>query len=172
MPAGVARPLHLARRFLGSLSPRPLRDADDDWVRAVLGPGERALWDRMPLVDRKHAAGVARDVAGRLGPEATRPVLAAALLHDVGKLAARLGTPGRVVATLIGRRRAGSWDGRDGWRGRIGCYLRHDAVGARMLEDAGADPLTVAWAREHHRPETDWSVPVAVGRALRDADDD
>lgn len=172
MPAGVDRPLHLARRFLGSLSPRPLRDADDEWVRSVLGPGEQALWDRMPLADRKHAAGVARHVAARLGPEATRPVLAAALLHDVGKVDAVLGTAGRVVATLIGRRRGASWEGRDGWRGRIGRYLRHDAVGARLLDDAGADPLTVAWAREHHRSETDWSVPVAVGRALRDADDD
>lgn len=172
MPGGAATPLHLVRRFFGSLSPRPLREADDVWVRSLLGPGERALWDRMPQADRKHAAGVARDVAARLGPDATRPVLAAALLHDVGKVDARLGTLGRVAATLIGRRRASGWYEQPGWRGRIGRYLRHDAIGAGLLADAGADPLTVAWAREHHRDEQRWSVPVAVGRALRDADDD
>jgi hypothetical protein len=37
---------------------------------------------------------------------------------------------------------------------------------------AGADPLTEAWAREHHRPEADWTLPPAVARALKDADDD
>ena len=37
-----------------------------------------------------------------LGDKATRPVLAAALLHDVGKLDAHLRTYGRVVATLAG----------------------------------------------------------------------
>ena len=166
----MAGPLHLARRFLGSLSPRPLDPDDADWVHRQLLPGERDLWARMPLADRKHAAGVARDVDRRLGPGTARPVLAAALLHDVGKVESGLGTAGRVVATLVGRRRAATWTA--GYRGRVARYLRHDALGAELLEAAGSDPLTIAWAREHHRPEADWSVPRLVGRALRDADDD
>jgi len=168
----VAAALHLARRFLGSLSPRPLDPADAAWAEAQLLPGERALWARLSLADRKHAAGVARDVALRLGGRATRPVLAAALLHDVGKVDAGLGTFGRVAATLVGRRRGARWRGAAGVRGRFGRYLHHDAIGAALLEQAGADPVTVAWAREHHRPEGHWTVPVEVGRALRDADDD
>lgn len=172
MPALVATPLHLIRRFLGSLSPRPLRPEDDAWARSQLGPGEQRLWERMSRADRKHAAGVARAVDHRLGPDATPPVLAAALLHDVGKTEADLGTLGRVAATVIGRRRAGGWYGRGGLRGRIGGYLRHDEIGARLLADADAAPLTVAWAREHHHPPARWTVPAEVGRALRDADDD
>lgn len=168
----MASPLHLARRFLGSLSPTPVRAEDDAWVRTQLGAGEQVLWDRMSRPDRKHAAGVARVVAGRLGPEATRPVIAAALLHDVGKVESGLGTLGRVAATLVGRERASGWSGARGVRGRIAAYLDHDAVGARLLDEAGADPLTSAWAREHHRPERDWTVPVPIGRVLRDADDD
>jgi len=168
----VAAPLHLARRFLGSLSPRPLDPADAAWVQGLLLEGERALWARLPLADRKHAAGVARTVAAALGADATRPVLAAALLHDVGKVDAGLGTPARVAATLVGRRRAARWDHRGGVRGRIARYLRHDAIGATLLERAGADDLTVRWAREHHLRERDWTVPPTVGRALRDADDD
>lgn len=164
--------LHLARRFLGSMSPRPLDPADAEWVHGLLGPGERALWARMPRSDRKHAAGVAREVARLLGDDATRAVLAAALLHDVGKLETGLGTPGRVVATLVGRRRAERWDGRAGIRGRFARYRRHDTIGAELLARAGADELTVAWAREHHRPERAWTVPPVLGRALRDADDD
>jgi hypothetical protein len=27
-----------------------------------------------------------------------------------------------------------------------------------MLAFAGSDPLTVAWAREHHRPAEDWTI--------------
>jgi hypothetical protein len=170
----VSGPLHLARRFLGSLSPRPLDPEDDAWVRRVLRPGERALWDRMPLADRKHAAGVAREVDRTL-EDATAPVLAAALLHDVGKIQSGLGTFGRVVATLVaaavGRDRAAAWSG-GGPRGRIGSYLRHDRLGAELLGDAGADDLTVTWAREHHLPRDRWTLGTGVADALAAADDD
>ena len=166
----MAGPLHLVRRFLGSLSPVPVAVEDESWALAQLGPGERQLWQRMSLADRKHAVGVARRVAAQVGEE--RPVLAAALLHDVGKVDADLGTCSRVAATLVGRRRASRWGDEGGFRSRVAAYLRHDAIGADLLEDAGAHPLTAAWAREHHRPEQDWTVPLEVGRALRDADDD
>lgn len=163
----MAGPIHLVRRFLGSLSPVPLRAEDDAWAMAQLRPGERQLWQRMSRADQKHAVGVAR----RVGAD-DRAVVAAALLHDVGKVDADLGTFARAAATLVGRRRGSRWRDASGIRGRIGRHLHHDAIGAGLLQDAGADPLTVAWAREHHRPEQTWSVPVPVGRALRDADDD
>ncbi len=170
----MSGPLHLARRFFGSLSPRPLDPADDAWVRQVLGAGEAALWDRMPLADRKHAAGVAREVAGVLD-DATPAVLAAALLHDVGKVDSGLGTFGRVGATIVamvvGRSRASSWTG-EGLRGRVGSYLRHDRIGAEMLEAAGADPLTATWAREHHLPPSRWTIDDEVATVLAAADDD
>jgi hypothetical protein len=167
----VAGAIHLVRRFLGSLSPVPLAADDDAWATAHLGPGERRLWQRMPRADRKHSVGVARLVADRVG-EGDRAVLAAALLHDVGKVDAELGTFGRAAATLVGQRRGVRWRSSTGLRGRIGRYLHHDVIGAALLEEAGAQALTVAWAREHHRPETAWTVPLDVGRVLRDADDD
>lgn len=171
--AGAA---HLARRFLGSLSPLPLSATDDAWARANLLPAEAVLWGRMPRVDRKHAVGVARRVEAALGADAERAVLAAALLHDVGKIDAELGTLGRVFATLVGgfadRDQIRAWQRQRGLTRRIGLYLRHDAVGGDLLELAGADPLTVAWAREHHLREERWSIPVRVGSVLRDADDD
>lgn len=171
----MAGSLHLVRRFLGSLSPVPLKARDEAWVAALLGPGERQLWQRMSSADRKHSVLVARQVQADIGPALghdARPVLAAALLHDVGKVEADLGTFGRVAATLVGRRRADGWTGAPGARGRVATYLRHDVLGAELLEEAGADPLTVAWAQQHHRPEHDWTVPLEVGRALRAADDD
>ena len=48
----------------------------------------------------------------------------------------------------------------------------HPDLGADLLQLAGSDPLTVAWAREHHLPEPEWTVPTPIGRALKDADDD
>ena len=50
-----------------------------------------------------------------------------------------------------------------------GCLNRSTLA---RLAAAGSDRRTVAWATEHHRPESAWSVPTAVGRVLKDADDD
>jgi hypothetical protein len=33
-------------------------------------------------------------------------------------------------------------------------------------------PLTVAWAREHHRPHDEWTIDVHTAQALKDADND
>jgi hypothetical protein len=127
--------------------------------------------------DRRHAVGVARRVAAALGPaEATPPVLAAALLHDVGKVDAGLGTLGRVPATALGvvsgHRQAARWAQARGPLGRVGRYLDHSRIGAELLEQAGSDPLTVRWAAEHHLPPERWGMPARVATALKAADDD
>lgn len=104
-----------------------------------------------------------------LGADAPRPVLAAALLHDVGKIDAGIGTLARVPATLLGlvaRQRVASGNG------RVARYLRHDEIGGRMLEDAGSDPLTSAWAAEHHLPSERWTLPRPIADALKVADGD
>lgn len=161
--------VHLARRFFGALDPRGPSAADEAWVAEGLAGGEQDLWRRMSGPDRRHAVGVARAVEGRLGPDATRPVVAAALLHDVGKVDAGLGTIARIPATVAGmvareRAMAGS--------GRVARYLRHDVIGADLLTAAGADPLTSTWAREHHLPSDRWTLPVRLAAALKAADED
>lgn len=168
--------MHLAKRFVGSLWPGGPRAADEQWVAGVLGEGELGLWRRMSNPDRRHAVGVARRVERALGGDATHAVLAAALLHDVGKVSAGLGTYGRVVATLAGaaagRNTAVEWSRRDGFTRRVGLYLRHDVLGGDLLTMADSDPLTVTWAKEHHLPPDRWTVPHAIGTALKAADDD
>ncbi len=167
---------HLVRRFFGSLRPGGPSRADDAWARAHLSDAEIELWRRMPNPDRRHAVGVARRVVAALGAEATDPVVAAALLHDVGKTASGLRTYGRVVATLsakvAGHDMAAAWSQTRGFTRRVGLYLEHPRLGGDLLALADSDPLTVAWAREHHSPEEDWTVPVHLGRALKAADDD
>jgi hypothetical protein len=145
-------------------------------VQEVLLEREHALWRTMSNADRRHAVDVAHRVERALGHEATRPVLAAALLHDVGKVEAGLGTYGRVIATLsakvAGADMASSWRRQRGFARRVGLYLHHDRLGGDLLELAGSDPVTVAWAREHHRPEAEWTVPRELAEALKAADDD
>jgi hypothetical protein len=163
-----ARWAHLARRFFGALDPRGPSDEDEAWVAERLGEGEQELWARMSGPDRRHAVGVARAVAAT--PDGAQTwVVAAALLHDVGKVDSQLSTLARVPATLVGlvaRERAAAGEG------RLARYLRHDAIGADLLARAGADPRTVAWAREHHQPSERWTVPMQAGATLKAADDD
>mgnify|MGYP003968823367 FL=1 len=166
---------HLVGRFFGALLAQPLTPTDVQWVENCLLPTEQALWQRMSKADQVHAFGVMARVDEEL-PEAPREVLAAALLHDVGKVTSNLGTFGRVAATLLvavpaaGRHQV--WAKQSGIRGNLGRYLTHPDQGLRLLTEAGSDPLTVAWAEEHHRPANQWTVETEYAAVLWKADDD
>jgi len=160
---------HLAKRFVISLRPGGPSSSDEAWVLQVLSSDERTLFARMGGPDRRHHVAVARRVQTTLGIAATDEVLAAALLHDVGKIDAGLGTLARVLATVVaavvGRDRAAQG------RGRLGRYVRHPELGAAMLAQAGSAALAVTWAGEHHLPEHRWTLPVQLASALKAADD-
>lgn len=166
---------HNVRRFFGSLRPgRPPRE-DREWAEGHLLPAEIDLWRAMSNPDQRHAVRVARRVERALGHEATPPVMAAALLHDVGKNDAHLRTYGRVIATVTiafaGEKTVAAWTQTRGlWR-RLGLYAEYPKLGAEMLALAGSDPLTVAWAREHHEPPERWTVPADIGAVLAAADE-
>jgi hypothetical protein len=175
---------HLAGRFFGALSPAGPSPSDEDWALSSLLEGEQVLWHRMSGPDRRHAVGVARETVRLLGPgPQPREVVAAALLHDVGKVESGLGTYARVGVTLAamgaGRTRVLNWagsppsrPGRPSWRARVGMYLAHDRLGADLLQGAGSNELTSTWAREHHMPKARWTVDSRVGDALKEADGD
>jgi hypothetical protein len=130
----------------------------------------------MSSPDRRHAVVVARRVDAALGPATSRPVLAAALLHDVGKVESGFGPVRRAAATVAGmvggQEAARRWTRREGMVGRVGRYLCHDEIGAELLVAAGSDTLTIAWAREHHLPPERWTIGAEVGAVLKAADDD
>jgi hypothetical protein len=123
--------VHLARRFFASFSRTPPSAEDEAWARSQLLPLERALWVRQAVEDRRHCIGVARRfVAAR--PDAPRAAVAGALLHDIGKVDAKVGTFGRAAARLVGGRTK-----------RMRSYLDHERIGAEWLAEGGSDPLTV-----------------------------
>ena len=172
----MATTAHLVRRFFGSLRPGGPSSRNTQWVESVLSPSELALWRRMSGPDRRHSAQVARAVQQSLGTEAPTEVLAAALLHDVGKIHSHLRTFGRVVATLTiktaGRDEVASWSQVGGIHRRIALYQNHPAIGGDDLELAGSHPLTTAWTREHHREASEWSVPREYATVLDACDND
>lgn len=156
---------HLARRFVHGFEVSPPGAEDEAWVASRLAPAELALWRAQAPTDRRHSLAVARLVADRSGSETPTWVVAAALLHDVGKADAPLGPCGRALATVLelaGIRRA---------PGSVGRYLTYQGQGAEMLRAVGADERVAAWARDHHRAERSWDVPLHWGRVLRTADD-
>jgi HD domain len=166
----MSRAAHLTARFFGSLGARGPDAGDVLWVRLVLTPEEFACWEELGRPDRVESIAVARRVARELGPDADYRWLAAALLHDVGKIDAGLGTFRRAgattVAAIVSHGRARHWPN------RIGRYIAHDDLGAIRLEAAGARPEAIAWATAHHRPET-WppaGIPPEICEILATAD--
>ena len=175
----ISRGAHLAGRFATSLRPGGPNVADTAWAVAYLSPAEATLWRRMPAADRRESVRVGRRLEAELaGTEHAGDArwTVAALLHDVGKTESRLGTVGRTLATMAGAAAghdiAPAWQAKGGVRRKFGLYLRHDEIGAGMLEMAGSRREVVAWARAHHHPET-WEtigIPAAVAHALARAD--
>ncbi len=146
---------HLAARFFSVLRARPLGPREQAEAAALLRPPERRLFWDQPDADQRHglesARRALRAAPGRLD------LGRAALLHDVGKRHARLGTIGRSVAS------AAALAGLP-LRGRVAAYLDHGAVGAAELAAAGAEPVVVEFARWHHAAlppavtEADWAL--------------
>lgn len=174
------RGTHLAGRFFRALRPGPPRRADDEWACGFLTPGEVELWRRLANHDRRHAIRTARVVEAALAGtehEGDPRWLEAALLHDVGKEAARLSVYGRVVATVsghvAGREMAGPWQAKGGFTRRVGLYLDHGRIGADMIRLAGGSEEAAAWSAAHHEPPATWfdlGIPGPVVDVLDRAD--
>ena len=100
--------VHLTRAVLRRVAVRGRRaPTTSTWAASrVLAPDAFALWQRQPNHDRRHAIGVAAAGRARSSPArrtpATRVWIAAALLHDIGKLDARSACTGGSVATVAG----------------------------------------------------------------------
>lgn len=135
---------HLARRWVGSLSWSAPPEEDLGWVAGVLTSAEARLWGRQRPEDLRHTVSVARRFA-RLRPDASRDELAGALLHDVGKTRAGLGSTARVAATVIDRvvglERLPAL-GRLPGGAALRCYLEHERVGGAMLRELGVAEAT------------------------------
>ena len=173
------RSAHLVGRFFSSLLPIPVRASDREWVAAVLQPAELDLWSLLSLADRRESIAVARRTEAALaGTDHAGDTrwLAAALLHDIGKLDARFGPVRRALATLaagvLGPRRVESWVDRSGFARRCALYMLHDQLGADRVKITGGRQEAAVWAGAHHRPGLwpETGIPTVVAVALAAAD--
>lgn len=153
---------HLVHRFFEVARPEPLTPAEQRHVAAVLGDTTTAsvalFWSQSPA-DQRHAYATMRRTAAST---TSADVLIAALLHDVGKGAGRIGAVGRTVATLLDMAHLPM-------TASMRSYRDHGSSGALLLETAGAPTLAVEFARRH--PDTDpGSTDPAHWQALLAAD--
>ena len=170
---------HLAGRFFSSLLPLPVSAADREWVASVLQEGEFHLWSQLSLADRRESVAVARRTVSALADTeyaGDERWLAAALLHDVGKLDSRFGPVRRALATtasgVFGPRVVEGWVDKSGFVRRCALYLFHDQLGADRVKIAGGRKEAVLWAEAHHRPAIwdETGIPEVVIVALAAAD--
>lgn len=125
---------------------------DDDRARRVLSPALFDLYRQMRRSERQHSLRVldALVAAGHDQPD----LLAAALLHDVGKIRTLFLLPEKVLVVLVKAAapdlywRWGSGSSR-GWRRPFAVSVQHPAWGAEMVECAGGSPLAVELIRRH-----------------------
>lgn len=145
------RAVYRIRQFLQAVTARP--DAEDlARARALLGPDLYALFLGLAPADQAHAVRVYHTLQGRgvTDPE----LLAAGLLHDVGKSPLPLRLLDR-VAIVLGQsllpKRACRWGAGDpsGWRRGFVVACRHAEWGATMVAYAGGSPRLISLVREH-----------------------
>lgn len=129
------------------LSPPQLRELGD-----VLSSRELALFQQMSASDQQHAYRVLQMLRAHGRNE--EDLLAAALLHDVGKTRVSLSAWDRSVAVLgemVAPKRAAAWGRGDhrGWRRAFVVREQHAAWGAALAEEAGSRPGVVDLIRRH-----------------------
>jgi hypothetical protein len=150
-----ARAAYRSRQFFGALRAQ-VGEGERAEVAAHLTPAEQALFHSMEVSDQRHALDVLRMLKAK--GQADASLLAAALLHDLGK--GRISVWQRVAFVLLNAvsprllRRLASGDGR-GWRGALARSLDHAERGAALAEAAGSAPKTVRLIRLHRAPAGD-----------------
>jgi hypothetical protein len=131
---------------------------DDGLVRRYLPPAAVELFRAMPAYDRRHALAVFHSL--RAGGHAEPDLLAAALVHDVGKTLYVGGSVRlwhRVTSVLLRRvspallERMGA-DRPGSWRQPFFVQQHHAAIGAELARQAGCNARTVELI-EHHEQE-------------------
>ncbi|MBN2556783.1 MAG: HD domain-containing protein [Anaerolineales bacterium] len=131
---------------------------DHDQLREVLAilPAEMAaLFQHLPSADQCHSIRVLNTLkkAGEQEPD----LLAAALMHDIGKSRFHLNMIERVIIVLAERyfpQQARRWgQGKPkGWKRCFVVAVQHPYWGADMVSSAGGNETLVGLIREHQTP--------------------
>jgi hypothetical protein len=150
--------LRQVRQQLGYAA--PLSADDHAEVARWLPTSAVALFQEMSAADQQHSLRVCRGLLARGCEE--RDLLAAALLHDVGKGRGRVPFWTRPVVVigklcaprLLSRLAVYPRKGMTGpaWRCSLGYAWYHADVGAELATAAGLPEQAVLYIRTHHQP--------------------
>jgi hypothetical protein len=165
----VAQLMYRARQFWYALGAAPT-PADLEQARSVLNPAQMALFSQMQASEQAHALRVMGQLRwqGAVHPD----LLAAALLHDVGKICHPLRVWERVIivlvhawfpgiARLLGKAGNPAEPGSiPAWRWPFVVAEMHPEWGARLALEAGVTDLAAALIRRHQNLFT--SNPVNI----------
>jgi len=153
-----------ASQFVQALLAQPAA-ADARLAADHLPPALQPLYHSMNRAEQSHALAVLRALLrqGQTDPD----LLAAALLHDVGKTRSPLRLLDRVLVVLAQRlapaaAQVWSTGAPRGWRRPFVVAAQHADWGGGILEQAGASPRLVDLVRRHHM-----SLPPCGGEAGR-----
>ena len=150
LQAALYRVHQFVSAWLARVSPQELREADE-W----LAPGAQGLFRQMSVPDQRHSLNVMHTL--RRAGHTEADLLAAALLHDVGKSAAKIYAWHRAIIVLGKRFAPGrlAWltHGEPrGWRRPFVIHRQHMEIGAQWAAQAGCSALTVSLIRRHQEP--------------------
>jgi len=144
-------------------------------VGRYLSPPLQHLFDRLSVADQRHSLDVL--YALRAQGYNDRDLMAAALLHDVGKAGTTLHLWQRVAIVLLQATWPAllydlAWGDPAHWRYAFYLQREHPAMGARLAQENGASPLTVELIRRHQVPlrQSGGSLEDKFLRALQEAD--
>ncbi|HSM55656.1 MAG TPA: HD domain-containing protein [Candidatus Sulfomarinibacteraceae bacterium] len=139
-------------QFWQLVTAHPLSPEAWQEVATVLSPQELALFRRFDRADQQHSYRVLRTLrqAGHEDPD----LLAAALLHDIGKIHCRPQLWERVLGAILEKiapRRARAWGAGDarGWRRALAIRRQHPEWGSYLAQEAGSCALTIELIRRH-----------------------
>ncbi len=152
------------------------RPVDMETARCHLAPPLMSLFLQMRRSEQQHSLAVLRTLhaAGHVEPD----LMAAALLHDVGKSRAPFHLWDRVLVVLVKAacpRCAARWGKGPpvGWRRPFAVAVQHAEWGAEMLRAAGAPARVVQLVARHDRfrgaPTNETERLVAALRAADEA---
>ncbi len=171
------RPLYRIRQFWQMSRAKPLSEDELSLAREILTPKQMGLFKVMHPAEQSHAIRVATKLLnlGETHPE----LLAAALLHDVGKVRFPLALWERALIVICNRffpERVKEWSqGKPrGWGRPFVIAQQHPYWGARLAAESGSSTLTInlIWRHQERLSTVPTSDEDRLLRTLQAADDD